>query len=152
MSHPPLPRLCRCLLAAVVLTTGCGGPKVTFNPKVEGVVTLDGQPLPNVLVRFIPEAVNDEQLPISHAITDEQGRFQLKYQSKGKSDQPGAVLGKHLVLVTDPSTRSSRKKDEQTDEVVVRRVPDVYGLTHNNPLSCEVTADRHDYPLVLSNQ
>ena len=81
------------LLASVVLcvsTLGCGdgGPSLG---KVTGKVTMDGQPLPNSLVTFVPEAGGTA----STGITDSEGKYQL-----GHVGRHGAVVGKHKVSVT----------------------------------------------------
>jgi hypothetical protein len=138
------------LVTVVVLTIGCGGPRYSFNRSVDGVVTLDDRPLAGVLVQFVPEAINNRQPPISSSFTDELGRFQLKHQGTGNNNQPGAVLGKHLVLVTDNLAPATRKKDEQFVDVLVSRVPEIYGRAPGSPLVVEITADKHDYPLALT--
>src|SRR5206468_6769755 len=85
-------------MAAVVLAlSGCakGPPPVT---EVSGVVLLEGQPLPQAKVEFIPELSNFGAEMNSTAITDDQGRFTLTCAYK---QQSGAVVGKHHVLVSE---------------------------------------------------
>ena len=56
-------------LASLVLLVGCGG-----NPDladVKGVVTLDGQPLPNAFVMFTPEGSGT----VSFGQTGDDGNF-----------------------------------------------------------------------------
>ncbi|GAB4136480.1 carboxypeptidase-like regulatory domain-containing protein [Thermopirellula anaerolimosa] len=77
-----------CLLCVVGLLLGCQkGPKTGT---VEGVVTMDGQPLANVLVTFTPV----EGGMASTGTTDDSGKYSLVYPG-GK----GAVVGKHKVSV-----------------------------------------------------
>lgn len=73
----------------LVVSTGCGkrGPKLV---DVSGTVTLDGQPLGNVIVTFVPI----EGGVSSSSVTDEAGRFRLSC-SLGR----GALVGRHRVYV-----------------------------------------------------
>ncbi len=78
--------LCTGILVAL---TGCGkrGPKLV---DVSGTVTLDGQPLSNVIVTFVPIGGGLS----SSGVTDEAGHFRLSC-SLGR----GALLGQHRVYV-----------------------------------------------------
>ena len=115
------------MLAAV----GCGGKGFRSAP-VSGVVTLNGKPLAEATVIFQP-AGSGNPGPPSTATTDEEGRFTLLF-----SDQkPGAVVGKHKVVV---STRQFHAQDENSDkeeEVVKEQVPDAY---RESPFEFEVPA------------
>jgi len=80
------------MLAAIA---GCGGRKIA---PVSGTVTLDGQPYPNAIVSFQPigTRANIEPGRGSVGVTDEQGRFTLRYDGSGRS---GAMVGKHRVRI-----------------------------------------------------
>lgn len=85
-----LTTLCLCL------TVGCGGGAGSDQPDlgtVTGVVTMDGEPLPNVSVTFTPA----EGRP-SNGVTDEAGKYELGYLR----DTKGAVIGSHQVSITTP--------------------------------------------------
>jgi hypothetical protein len=88
-----LPRLL-CGLALPGLFAGCGGQRLA---EVEGTVTLDGKPLENVRVEFLPDPERQTTGPRSTGVTDAQGRFRLVCENQ----QSGAVVGTHRVLVTD---------------------------------------------------
>jgi|LSQX01.1.fsa_nt_gb hypothetical protein len=75
-----------CLLAA-----GCGSEGVPLNT-VSGEVTKDGQPVANAMLMFMPQ----EKGAASAGQTDASGRFELKF-SDGR---PGALPGKHRVVIT----------------------------------------------------
>jgi hypothetical protein len=77
--------------AVAVLAAGCGGPELA---DVDGVVTLDGAPLPDVEVVFVPEAGGGN----ARAYTDAQGRYRLKSDGNKRG---GAAAGTYRVLVTD---------------------------------------------------
>jgi hypothetical protein len=83
----------------MVLALGCGGQK--FAP-VSGVVTLNGKPLANASVSFIPESPKDatEALPASAGKTNEKGEYTLETMT-GKT---GALVGKHKVMISIQAT------------------------------------------------
>jgi hypothetical protein len=81
---------------------GCGNSSSVPLGTVSGQVTLDGKPLPNVSVTFIP-VVSAASAPAgsgggsSSGITDASGNYELNYQADGSQ---GATIGKHKVSVT----------------------------------------------------
>ncbi|MCH5372786.1 MAG: carboxypeptidase-like regulatory domain-containing protein [Planctomycetes bacterium] len=79
-------------------SAGCG-PKGPELGTVTGQVTMDGQPLANVLVTFVPEQGGRA----ATGTTDADGRYQLMY-----IDRLGALPGKHRVSVkTLPKTTAA---------------------------------------------
>jgi hypothetical protein len=90
----PVGRLVEFLTLAI-LTAGCGGPKMS---NVEGVITLDGTPLPNVQVVFVPEPGGPEGVGNAEGKSDSAGHFELR-SSGGTLD--GAAVGKYRVILTD---------------------------------------------------
>lgn len=86
------------LLSAVVLSShaGCGGgPEVPTLGTVSGKVSVDGNPLPGVVVTFEPVDGGRS----SSGKTDEEGNYSLSYNATSK----GALIGKHRVMVTTPT-------------------------------------------------
>lgn len=99
------------LVVGSLLIVGCGGPGIETVP-VSGVVTLDGQPVPNVLVTFQPVArgaAESSSSPGSNGTTDSEGRYELK-----TPDGSGAIVGEHIVTLVykDPNA----PKGPQTPE------------------------------------
>lgn len=94
--------VCSIALAASLLVGCGGGPAVV---PVSGVVTLDGEPLPEAAVTFQPTAQSGAS-DGSYGKTDAQGRYALKLVT---NDSEGAVLGKHRVMISlvKPSTDDS---------------------------------------------
>jgi hypothetical protein len=79
------------------LGAGCGGdPKLA---QVEGRVLLDGKPLNNILVTFLPDTEANTFGPNSAAVTDEDGHYQLVCEDGAR--RPGAVIGVHRVTLLD---------------------------------------------------
>jgi hypothetical protein len=79
-----------CLVLGACLSVGCGGPAHPDVGRVTGVVTLDGQPLPDATVMFQPTSGR-----ASVATTDSAGKYTLLYID----GVPGALLGSHKVNI-----------------------------------------------------
>ncbi len=78
------------LCAWVLLLAGCFDDGLNL-ADVKGIVTLDGQPVPGIAVTFSPIETG---MSTSSSMTDEEGRFHLKY-TRNKS---GAFVGQHRVI------------------------------------------------------
>ena len=91
------PGLAAALLVTAVLVpfAGCGG-KHPYG-EVEGTVTLDGQPLANVEVVFLPDPEKGNTGKRSVALTDARGRYRLS----SDTSQEGAPIGFHRVCIND---------------------------------------------------
>jgi hypothetical protein len=76
------------LLLVLLLGCGGGGPQVA---PVTGTVTLDGRPLPNAEVMFVPEGGGRA----STARTVDGGQYELLF----KRGQNGALVGPHTVRI-----------------------------------------------------
>ncbi|MCG6157995.1 carboxypeptidase-like regulatory domain-containing protein [Rubinisphaera margarita] len=84
-------------LTSPALLVGCGGGGSSDQPelgKVSGTVTMDGQPLSNVTVTFVPQSGAP-----SFGVTDESGKYELTYSGSEK----GAAIGEHKVSITTPT-------------------------------------------------
>ena len=77
-----------CLACLVVIGCGPGGPELGT---VTGKVTLDGKPVTNGLVTFVPVAKGGASI----GKTDANGQYELLFV-----DRKGALLGQHKVTVT----------------------------------------------------
>src|SRR5947209_3031632 len=82
------------LLAALGLAAGCGGPHTPV--RVEGVVTLDGNPVEGAAISFLSEAGDGKEGRMAYGTTDGEGVFRL---TTLKPDD-GALPGTYKVLVT----------------------------------------------------
>lgn len=113
------PSLLTLLLIAFLPALGCDSSPYEIVP-VSGRVTLDGEPLGDALVSFQPigSASNKEPGPGSYGRTDKDGKYTLQVV---EPSQPGAVVGKHSVLI---STATSEGGDG--DRAVGERVPRRY--------------------------
>lgn len=86
--------------------SGCGGSKEALPDlgQVSGTVTLNGQPLSDARVLFIPD-----NGPASAAITDQTGRYELLFKSGDK----GAVIGRHEVQISTDLEGTMNPQDEK---------------------------------------
>lgn len=92
-----------CLLVAAVSGCGGGGEPPAYAEKLvpaTGRVTLNGEPLPGVMVAFRPaEGTSGE---VATAITNEAGEYSLHTPTVGQSVEgsQGAVPGEYQVTIT----------------------------------------------------
>lgn len=134
------------LAAAMLVTSGCGGPPKPAVEKAAGTVTYKGAPVKGATVTFI---YNDGTA--STGVTDDQGKFKMMTDSV-----EGARIGKAKVTITKSATVSglpaapkpedmmkmaaSQGKDMKDAANAKSEIPAKYGDQTLTPLSAEVTA------------
>jgi hypothetical protein len=142
-------------LALVLALGGCGKPSPPPVTDAEVVVLLNGEPLSSALVQFVPMLEHYGAEMNSQGITDNKGRAQLVCAQK---QQPGAVVGKHRVLVRDapgpagtrgPSATAQQKMADYLASLKNRPIPPEYNDLARTPLSVDVTAGQKTYKLTL---
>ena len=133
-----------CLTLALVACFGCGrdAPPAT----IEGTVRLDGRPLHNCLVTFLPEPKQETNSPHSTGLTDGQGLYHLRCNNQ----QKGAAIGWHRVTIQDLSVSTGvRRRDHGTVDMEIEvsappppvrrsRVRQRYMSARDTPLRKEV--------------
>lgn len=140
----------RWIVVALALTVaGCGGG--SKKPKIypaTGTVTLDGQPLADATVSFVPQVG-----PPSDGKTDASGKFTIM-----TSGQPGAPFGPNKVTVSkftgtasmpgpgataDDMKKMYEKMYDKNKKAGAEKgeVPAKYGRADSSGLSADVTAD-----------
>lgn len=130
--------------ASLLGASGCGGPK---RPKIyptTGTVTLDGKPLADATVSFVPTSG-----PPSDGRTDASGKYVIM-----TAGEPGAPFGACKVTVSKHTSPGSmptmapspddmkkmyeaKKKGEKNKE----EVPAKYGRTDTSGFKADVTSD-----------
>ena len=80
-----------CLTSTLIPLWGCGGRDDLGT--VSGRITLDGEPLPNAFVQFVPQ---ESEGGTGNGRTDASGEYSLMYSRTVK----GAALGKNIVRIT----------------------------------------------------
>jgi hypothetical protein len=127
------------LLVGVVCLAGCGGEEGPPRAAARGQVTLDGQPLAEGVIRFIP--AQDTTGPAAMA-TIRNGQYEL-------DDETGPVLGSHRVEIEATGHHSFAIDDEAAFAAQVEQkggrmaqnpVPIVYN--RRSSLTAEIAADR----------
>jgi len=119
---------------ALLLIIGCGdGATVPPLGKVQGTVTLDGEPLPNAIVLFQPTT---EKAGPSQGITDSDGKYSLSYLP----NHPGAALAEHKVMISAQSGAAAERDP----------VPAKYNDNSDLKVTVEAGDNTHDFEL-LSN-
>ncbi|SRR5713226_8307145 len=136
------------LTFAVSLTaTGCSGGRKLY--KVEGVVTIEGQPLTGASVVFNP--MDTSQGGTASAKTEEDGSFRLYTQNRGE----GALAGDYKVTVQlfpeiereapkPGDLEAIKKMFKLTAEEKARkhpRLPVGYGNVQTTTLTCRVPTE-----------
>jgi hypothetical protein len=115
-------------LAACII--GCGGGAVSApTGEVQGVVTYQGKPVPDVNVTFTP----DKGRP-GYGTTDAQGKFTISTFG----DRDGAVPGTHKVTITD--TREIPMPGTPEAEQAAN-TPPPFPPKYSDPAQSDLTAD-----------
>ena len=121
----------------MALFVGCNYSKFEF-AKVEGRVLLDGQPVQEAKVVFMPisRSPDGESGPYSQGQTDADGRFKLS--SVEERSRTGAVVGSHRIVV---STKKARLDPNQLDVEIIdspETIPWKYTYYKRTPLTYDV--------------
>lgn len=102
--------MCRMLLFVLLasftgLMLGCStsGPEIA---SVKGTITMDGKPLPNATVVFIPQSNGRP----AAAKTDSEGKYRLNFSAGRK----GAIPGNNRIRIT---TKSDPSVDEEGNPI-----------------------------------
>jgi hypothetical protein len=142
---------------SLALVLGCGHRPPPL-AEVEGILLLDGQPLPSAHVEFVPELAHFGAEMNSTATTDESGKFRLLCNKQAK---PGAVVAKHWVVVTEvalPEQRRERERETPNNldlplaALANRPIPAEYGSVGTTPLRVDVTRAAQSYTLQMSRK
>ena len=111
---------------------GCGGNADLGT--VAGVVTLDGQPLANATVEFVP-ADGGEERSSYDGTTDASGRYELYFSASQKGATPGA----YTVRIWPP--------DSDDEPAPAPKLPPQYSTRSELTATVEVGSNSIDFPL-----
>jgi hypothetical protein len=142
MTRTRLAGLAALIFWSLGAVSGCSrGPSLA---PVEGTLKMNGKPLANVQVEFLPE-ING---PRSRGVTDKEGKYSLATDDQ----RAGAVVGSHRVLLYDlqafdDKPPPGKKKDRDVVPVRPSRVPTRYTEVDNTPLKKEVRKEPNDIEL-----
>ncbi|UUO05449.1 carboxypeptidase regulatory-like domain-containing protein [Blastopirellula sp. J2-11] len=137
------PLICFTALA-LFLQSGCAARSDRPDlGEVTGTVTLDGKPLADALLTFVPERGRS-----SFGATDEAGFYRLKYTG----DFDGAVLGQHKVVIESivASGNHSDPSIERNNSAQVEKIPRKYNT--RSELKREVVAGSNAFDFELTSR
>jgi hypothetical protein len=89
--------VCSMIVPCLATMVGCGSSEQMA--PVKGRLTAAGKPLGDVQVQFIPDTEQGGQGPRSVGTTDKEGFYHLTTDD----GRPGAVVGPHLIVLSDLS-------------------------------------------------
>lgn len=127
------------LLAFVLIVSAIGCAHNENLGEVTGTVTLDGEPLADAFVEFIP--ASDEGAP-SYGRTDANGKYELKF-SRSES---GAWLGPNTVRIT---TEDVEDVDGE-ERFIPEKVPTQYNV--NSTLTADVEPGLNTFDFDLESE
>jgi hypothetical protein len=161
------------LLCALVTLAGCGkgSSSDVKTEQVEGVVTLDGKPVPGATVTFSP--VDENQGAPATGVTDDSGRYALTTIAGGRTGKPGAgtaageyyvgvvkteIAGSGVTGTNDPNYGKNlgkynpRARGSKTDSGVKYVVPEKYKVPKKSGIKVTVESGTNDIPIKLQSK
>jgi hypothetical protein len=139
-------------LLATTLATGCAQSRPAIVP-VEGVLLLDGQPVPHAEIQFVPMERGLGAEYIAAGTTDAEGRFTLLCNG-----QAGACACENRVVVADASPPESARGQSSASQVEMTRfyaglknrpIPVAYTSAGRTPVTVAVNGERGEYRIEL---
>ena len=150
-------------LAAMV---GCGGQPTLSTEYVEGVVTVDGQPVPEATVTFVP-VVEGQGAPAT-GMTNAQGVYKLTATVTGEvaaKAEAGTLPGEYHVgvmknVIETPMSQEEAEEagveynpvDEYAEPKITYEVPQKYNNPRESGLKVTVQAGQNNIPLELTSE
>ena len=119
------------LLAALVAVAGCGIKRIATS----GKVSLDGQPMPEGVLKFIPDTTQGNNLRVSCSGPISNGRWNLVTSGMERADTgTGAPVGWFKVIYTHPNEGSKAPGASSAPKVAAK-----YYQENTTPLRIELT-------------
>jgi hypothetical protein len=121
----------------LVLVAGCGGRETPDLGYVTGVVKLDGAPVSDALVQFIPKEGR-----LSSGRTGPDGKYELEYLDGIK----GAKIGQHIVKVS-----TAQSADEEAGKPAVpEKIPSMFN--NSSKVTKEVKSGSNEINIDLDSK
>ncbi len=133
---------CVALCCFTGVLVGCEEP-LEFG-HVSGKVSLNGKPLDEVLVLFLPDTVAGNLGAHSECISDADGNYELIYSLDPETK--GALVGRHRVVIEDIAAENARDKRRPV------RIHASYGSSAHTPLKVEVAPGEQTLDLELDRK
>lgn len=124
--------------AGCFLAAGCGGRDGPAVVPVSGRLTMNGEPLTGVRIRFFPDTAHTQGVT-AFADTNEEGRFEITTQKPAD----GIVPGQYLVDVNMPSPVAppppgTKAWDLSSKQVESSNIPEKYQDSKTSELSFNI--------------
>lgn len=113
------------------LMSGCAkGPNLA---DVSGTLKMNGKPLGNVMVEFIPDGLTG---PHSHGTTDEAGHYVLACDD----ERQGAMVGTNRVVLHDLAVYGDKVTGRKWENVQSKpsRIANTYAFVNQTPIKKDV--------------
>jgi len=133
-------------LWCVIFSVGCSsGSNVDYSGlgliKVTGMVTLDGSPLPDVTVLF--ESPDGQ---FSYGVTDENGQYQLAYDS----DTVGVTPGEKTIRISKkPMSEEGDEFESEDEELSSTKQKETLPPKFNTKSDLKMTVPSSSYDIEL---
>ncbi len=114
---------------------GCGGRNENLS-EVTGIVTLDGQPLPDAVIVFSPTSGGTT----SYGRTDNEGKFRMLF----RDNEYGAWVGENIVRITTFDLPGGGKPGKK------ELVPSVYNTKSTTKVTVAAGPNTHNFDLKSS--
>lgn len=130
---------------------GCFGSKWLSKVEyVEGRVTMDGGPLEEASVQFIPKGEGEA----AGGYTDADGRYRLS--SLNGEPSKGAVEGEYVVLISKiifvPVPGGQREEGDPEPETAKQITPSIYKNREKTPFSATVSKGKNVFDFDLKSK
>ena len=142
------------VLAVVLLICGCFGSAAETT--VNGTLSIEGQPVENVLVTFHPAENPDSETLIASGLTNANGEFTLTCDD---GEEPNIPVGNYLVTLTEgevPATVAASKAPLAAQSYLLslahRPLPVAYARHVDTPLKVDVVGGKTIYALEIQKK
>ena len=141
------------IVVAAILVTGCDSPQTatTISPSVSGRITLDGEPLMNAKIVFVPQKLMDqfrEVIPMAYGVTDDKGKFKLTLSDGSSKIHDGdyrVIISKQMRDSDEQRLRLSDLVDEFEN-----LVPADFTMFGNQGIRDELLPERYNENTILT--
>ena len=147
-------RLIFIVFVAVLLICGCFG--AATETTVNGTLTIEGQPVENVLVTFYPAENPDSEKLVASGLTNASGEFSLTCDD---DEEPNIAVGNYLVTLTEgeiPATVAASEVPLAEQSYLLslahRPLPVVYARHVDTPLKVNVVGGKTTYALEIQKR
>jgi hypothetical protein len=140
------------LILLILVVTGCQKGRSLKVEYVEGIVTLDGEPVQGANILFVPLKKGEGTIEAAGGMSDEQGLYKLS--SMNGDPEKGAVAGEYRVLVEkvevrDLTVNGSQRRIGDPDYIQISLLPKIYGDKEKSPLTATINPGKNNINLEL---